>query len=109
MNKIRVTMRNNADARRVDGRLLGGCPAKHNGGKVVILNAADVATATAELDEDSRVVSYAVSVEATNGETLTLDEWLTAAGGIGDRDASVLCAAWRAGEDPADYAIEASS
>lgn len=59
-NKIRVTMRNNSDARRVDGTLLGGCPARHNGGKTVIIVAADLFSATEALDEDPRVASYVV-------------------------------------------------
>lgn len=47
--------------------------------------------------------------DSVDGETYTLDEWLDAAGGIGDRDPSMLRSAWSAGEDPAEYAVESST
>jgi hypothetical protein len=63
MTTIRVTMRNNSDARRADVLDdLASAKARHNGGKLVIvaLDASDLARAQEMLDESHAVASYEV-------------------------------------------------
>jgi hypothetical protein len=45
------------------------------------------------------------SVSEVNGEGLTLDEWLGAAGREDTASQYDLRAAWRAGEDPSEYRV----
>lgn len=60
---VRVTMRNNSDARRADVlETVGSAKARHNGGKLVIVtvDSDDVSEATQLLDASHAVASYEV-------------------------------------------------
>lgn len=49
------------------------------------------------------------SVTSVDGETYTFGEWLTEAGRADSSSEFDLRAAWRAGEDPADYTLGAAA
>lgn len=58
--KFRVTMRNNSDARSVDGKICwrSGHRCRHNGGKLVIVETDDTEATTNDLNDDNAVLRF---------------------------------------------------